>query len=134
MTLVILALFAAALIALVVWLLLRMRISPQERERRRRSAVNAFGRLADGNVTEANDETIFYSYSVGGVAYSAAQDITDLRDAMPASLEQFIGCPVTVKYATHNAFNSIVVCETWSGLRMPAPPLERPAATHDASR
>ena len=134
MTLFFLALFAAALIALAVWLLLRLRVSPKERERRRRYAINAFGRLADGNVTEANDETIFFNYSVGGVAYSAAQDITDLHEAMPVSAEQFIGCPVTVKYATHNAFNSIVVCETWSGLHMPAPPLERPAATQDAGR
>ena len=108
---------AVALIALGLWIRFGLRLSPQELERRRRLAVNARGRLADGTITEANEKVIFYSYSVGGVGYATSQDIAELGNAISAPPEKLIGCPVTVKYATHNPANSIVVCEKWSGLR-----------------
>ena len=115
--LIILAVSAAALIALGSWLLLGMRISPQERERRRRLAVNARGRLADGTITEVHETLIFYSYSVGGAEYATSQDVEELRASIRVHPEMLIGCPVTVKYAMRNPANSIIVCESWSGLR-----------------
>jgi hypothetical protein len=108
---------AAALAGLAVWIVFRIRRNPNEREKRRRLSVNARGRLADGNITEADDMTIFYSYSVGGVEYATSQDIVELRDAIQVNLEGLIGGPVTVKYATKNPANSIILCEEWSGLR-----------------
>jgi hypothetical protein len=113
----ILAAVAAVLIALAVWLIRRFRITPGERERRRRLAVNATGRITDGNITEANTEIIFYDYSVAGVEYATSQDITDLAAALQAAPEEYVGCTVSVKYSTQNPANSIVVCEQWSGLR-----------------
>ena len=113
---ILLSVAAAALIALGLWIVLH-REDPRERERRRRLAVNVGGRLADGNITEATDSSIFYSYSVGGVEYATSQDIDELREVFKVEPERLIGCPVTVKYAMRNPANSIVVCEEWSGLR-----------------
>src|SRR5438309_569199 len=112
-----LLLAGGALGGLATWVVFRIRRNPKEREKRRRLAVNARGRLADGNITEADDMAIFYSYSVGGVDYVTSQDIEELRDTNHVNLETLIGGPVTVKYATKNPANSIIVCEEWSGLR-----------------
>jgi len=106
---------AAVLVAIVLWIVFH-RETPRERERKRRLSVNQFGRLADGSITEANDMAIYYSYSVGGVEYSTAQDIADLRAWFQVPPERIIGCAVTVKYVMQNPANSIVVCEKWSGL------------------
>ena len=114
--LVILMATAAALIALGLWIVLRLRPSAQERERRRRLLVNARGRLADGTILEATETVIFYSYSVGGAGYTTSQDIAELKNVI-LQPERLIGCPVTVKYSMRNPANSIVVCEKWSGLR-----------------
>ena len=115
--LIILTLAAAALIALGLWIALRLRPNPKERERRRRLAVHASGRLIEGTITEANDTTIFYSYSVAGAAYSTAQDIEELHANIGMPPEKLIGAIVSVKYSTNNPMNSIVVCEKWSGFR-----------------
>lgn len=112
-----LAALAAALIFATVVMIRRMRISPRERERRRRLAIQAHGRMTDGNITEATAQTIFYAYSVAGVGYATSQDISDLADALPLGPEEYIGSTVSVKYSTQNPADSIVVCEEWSGLR-----------------
>lgn len=112
---------AAALIASGLWILLRLRPNAEERERRRRLAVNARGRIADGTITEATEKMIFYSYSVGGAGYATSQDIADFRSALRVPPEKLIGCPVIVKYAMRNPANSIIVCEKWSGLRSTQP-------------
>jgi hypothetical protein len=111
-----LLLLAATLIATLVWILPRFRRDPEEKERRRRLAVNAIGRLGDAEITEVEDNSVYYSYSVRGVAYTAAQDISRLREFLPNQPERLIG-PVQLKYAPGNPANSIIVCEDWSGLR-----------------
>ncbi len=116
-SLAILLLAAAGLAAAAAAILFRIRRKPIDREKRRRLAVNAHGRLTDGNITEANGDVIFYSYSAGGVDYATSQDLAELRGVIVASLDQLIGSTVVVKYAMRNPANSIVVCEQWSGLR-----------------
>lgn len=116
-TLSILGAAALALLALLTWIVFRIRRNPREREKRRRLAVNARGRLADGLITEADETAIFYSYSAGGVDYVTSQEIGEIRDLIRLRPEQLIGTTVTVKYAMKNPANSIVVCEEWSGLR-----------------
>jgi hypothetical protein len=108
----------AALAALIVWVVLRRRTTPEKRERKRRLAVNSGGRLGDAFITEATDSTLYYSYSIRGVQYAASQDITTLREHLPAEPERLIGV-VGMKYSTRNPANSILVCEEWSGLRAP---------------
>ena len=115
--LVVLVIATSALTALGWWMVWGMRLSPEVRERRRRLAVNARGRLADGTITEVHERVIFYSYSVGGAGYATSQDIAELWAVSGVQPENLIGCPVTVKYAMRDPANSIIVCEGWSGLR-----------------
>lgn len=105
----------AAAVAFVV--ARRLRISPEERERRRRQLVSREGRLADGALTDIDGTVIFYTYVVRGVEYSATQDISGLSASLPDDPARLLG-PVTLKYLPRNPANSIVICESWSGLRL----------------
>jgi hypothetical protein len=107
---------AAVLVAVGLVILFRIRRKPKDKEMRRRLSVNMHGRLGDATITEVQDNTLFYSYSVGGVAYTASQDISQLRARIPSNLERLIG-PVSLKYSPRNPANSIIICEEWSGLR-----------------
>ena len=112
----------------------------QEIERRRRAHVNQVGRIVEGEVLEirathsgdlyagpkrpapangASNGTprnvIVYSYSISGVTYQTAQDITGLEQR--ACLERIVtGLPVSVKYDPANPGNSILVADNWSGV------------------
>ena len=98
--------------------------TPAEKERRLK--VNASGRFADGTVVDFRsmasaegsgpEELVFYHYSVGGVEYSAAQDIATLRDRIGGWPSRIVGA-VNVKYQSQRPSNSIIICEEWSGLR-----------------
>ena len=108
---------AVALVALAIFVVLRVvRGSPEKRERKRRLAVHRQGRLGDALITEATGETLYYSYSIRGVQYAASQDITSLRERLPPEPERLIGV-ASLKYAPNNPANSILVCEEWSGIR-----------------
>jgi hypothetical protein len=99
---------------------LRNRPTPDEIERRRREAINAAGKICDGEIIEIEGPSIIYSYSVAGVGYTAAQDVTPLESMLPADVMSMIG-PIALKYDPRNPANSIVICEAWSGLRKPQP-------------
>jgi hypothetical protein len=114
-----LAVLVAGAVAGGLTLAFRRRRDPQERERLRRLSVSDRGRLADGYILDATADTIFYSYSVRGVAYTASQDVSQIRHLIPGQTDRLIG-PVTLKYLATNPANSIIVCEEWTGLR-PAP-------------
>lgn len=113
----------AAVAGLALCLSFRRHKTAAERERERRLKVNTIGRICDGAIEKLTEESrqegparvIYYSYSVGGVGYAAAQDVTPLlEDFRPESCAE--GFPVGVKYDPANPSNSIVVCELWSGL------------------
>ena len=108
---------ALAILAAGIYLLVRWRRKPKDKEKRRRLMVNQFGRIGDATITDLQDDTLFYSYSVAGVSYTASQDVAALRDRMPANVERLIGRAASLKYAPQNPANSILVCEEWSGLR-----------------
>ena len=90
------------------------RITPAERERRRRGALAASGKMGDATLLELRGQMLFYSYDVRGVEYTACQDIGSFETNLPTEL---MG-PVSVKYDPRNPANSIVVAEEWSGLRV----------------
>ena len=90
------------------------RVTPEERERRRRAWLVAAGKLGDGSLVEIRDDIVFYSYAVRGVEYTASQDVSRLTERVPADLSQLPS--VGVKYDPKNPANSIVVAEEWSGL------------------
>ncbi len=62
---------------------------------------------------------ILYNYRIGGVAYECAQDVTTLADRVRGLRSDL---PIQVRYEPHNPGNSIVVAESWSGLRLISPP------------
>jgi hypothetical protein len=113
--------------------------SSEEIERRRRLHVNHVGRIAEGRVIDlmkidptASDERrtrknrdsapasvtqqlIRYSYSISGVTYETAQDVTGLESRL-AAYRIIAGQPASVKYDPSNPSNSILIADDWSGL------------------
>jgi len=114
-----------------------------EVERERRSYLNRVGRIVDGQVLEIVERAaeqeitasakifhqrarigkvkapsyrmLLYTYSISGVTYEAAQDISSLEEQ--ACLERVVaGQPVGVKYDPTNPSNSILIADDWSGL------------------
>ncbi len=108
-----------------VYLVLRIRRKPKDREQRRRLEVNSIGRLGDATILEITDDAIVYDYSVRGITYTASQDISKLRELIPGDPERLIGRPASLKYSSQNPANSILLCEEWSGLR--AGPAKQPS-------
>ena len=106
----------------------KIRRRPKDKEKHRRFLVNQSGRLGDCTITEVADNTIFYSYSVGGVIYSASQDVSKLIEYIPCDTERLVGGVASLKYSSNNPANSIVLCEEWSGLRVGPPTLLRKQA------
>ncbi|HLJ40322.1 MAG TPA: hypothetical protein VKT50_02425 [Candidatus Acidoferrales bacterium] len=139
-----LALVLAAIVVIAAlayaWLFGRKKDS-KEVERERRSYLNRIGRIVDGQVVEIveraaeqdvgsraraaklkpinrtmNHRLLLYSYSISGVTYEAAQDVTGLEEQV--CLERAVaGQPVGVKYDPSNPSNSILIADDWSGLR-----------------
>ena len=123
--------FAFGAIAAIVGysLLSRKSKKPAEDvERERRTALTRMGRIIDGNVIDVleleDDETqrqmilLVYTYDVAGVTYEASQDVTHLRQFIDLYSCR-LGLPTSIKYDPHNPGDSMVISETWSGLRKP---------------
>jgi len=97
------------------WAWKRRRVSPEERERRRREMLVATGKMGDATLVEIREGHLFYSYDVRGVEYTASQDVSHLAAYIPNDMA--LSGPVLVRYDARNPANSIVVAEKWSGLR-----------------
>ena len=81
----------------------------------RRAMLVAHGKMGDALLVEVREDFLFFTYSVGGIEYTASQDISLLKDRVPPDLSSLL--TVGVKYLSQNPANSIVVAEDWSGLR-----------------
>jgi len=108
-------------------ILLRFFENAQKRERRRRLKVQETGRLGEAYITGFDETTLFYSYSVGGVQYETSQDISTLRELLPAAPQHLLGV-ANIKYLMNNPPNSILLSEQWCGLRAPSGAGSRPAS------
>ena len=64
-------------------------------------------------------QIIVYNYRIGGVTYECAQDVTALAEYVHGIRTDL---PVQVRYLPQNPANSIVVAESWSGLRLSSSP------------
>jgi hypothetical protein len=134
----------AAVVLIAGTLIYRWKNKPptvDEIERRRRLHVNQVGRIAEGRVIDlmkqeipadeqrvlgvfkksngngpnVTRQMICYSYSISGVTYETAQDVTGLEArVMPQKL--IAGQPASVKYDPSNPSNSILIGDDWSGL------------------
>jgi hypothetical protein len=117
---------------------------PNEVERQRRLYLNKIGRIVEGQIleivdkpTEASPEPpkraakakaapngaaaapdtrlLYYTYSISGVTYETAQDISDMEER--ACLDHaVVGQAASVKYDPSNPSNSILIADDWSGL------------------
>jgi hypothetical protein len=132
----------------VTYLLTRRKPSAEEIERERRDQLARSGRITDGTImdtmvaqarNEASDpslaeastpsapadivantpEIIVYNYRIAGVTYECAQDVSTLSEYVHDIRTDL---PIQVRYAPHNPGNSIVVAESWSGLRLKSSP------------
>ena len=133
---------AIAAIAMIVYAFLRPEGDPEDQERKRRLHLNQIGRIAEGQVVDLNEQPpepkkprknlfglggrpladvrprrlVSYSYSISGVTYHTAQDITGLESQV--RLDRLVpGQPASVKYDPSNPVDSILVADDWSGLR-----------------
>lgn len=134
-----------AVAAVILQRVFRKPEDPEAEERRRRFQLNQVGRIVEGLVVELvetpasatpeaapgffsrrkaatpGDGTgrlrrlIRYSYSISGVTYETAQDVTGLEERL--CLERLAaGQPASVKYDPSNPSNSILVADDWSGI------------------
>jgi hypothetical protein len=118
---------AAGVVAIgggIWWYIVAHRPSAEEIERRRREGLALSGRITDGVILDARTlsnedsisptpEVLVYSYSVAGLIYNCAQDVS----ALPNEVLGFrIDQSVQVRYDPRNPGNSIIVSETWTGL------------------
>jgi len=133
-----------AAIVLLVYAFVRPASNPEEAERKRRLHLNHIGRIAEGQVVELVEQPagaaeteerrgllkprarpmpdlrprhlVSYSYSISGVTYHTAQDITGLESQV--QFERLVaGQQASVKYDPSNPSDSILVADDWSGLR-----------------
>jgi hypothetical protein len=118
---------AGGVVAVGTYALLRRKPKkPAELERERRTWLDGIGRITDGTVIDVqemaqNDDhhaavLLIYKYDVAGVSYECSQDVTYLRQWINLHSCR-LGLPTSVKYDPHNPGNSLVVSESWMGLR-----------------
>jgi hypothetical protein len=127
---------------MIVYAFKRPAVNPEEAERKRRLHLNQIGRIAEGQVVELVEHPpepqparkrlfgsrarplaatlsrhlVSYSYSISGVTYHTAQDITGLQSQI--RFDRLVaGQPASVKYDPSNPSDSILVADDWSGLR-----------------
>jgi hypothetical protein len=131
----------------ILYLVFRKRPDADELERRRRESLVLTGRIIDGTVLDTSDlseedsgrkggmRLIMYKYEVSGVVYECSQDVSTLGDYLDIHAMR-LDYPCSVRYNPHQPANSIVVAETWSGLRDLASgvPMRRGISPHQTPR
>ena len=129
-----------AAIGIVVWLR-RKPVDASDIERQRRAYLNKVGRIVEGQVLEITENPVaapakvsggfaarraaaptngiqrllYYTYSISGVTYETAQDVTGLEERLHLA-RAAVGQTASVKYDPSNPSNSILLADDWSGL------------------
>lgn len=135
-TLAVIGAGVVAAIGFTAYMVTRKRPTAEEIERERRDMLAQIGRITDGTIMDtmvgevnsadsagpAEDtltapRIIVYNYRIAGVTYECAQDVTTLAEQVRGIRSDL---PIQVRYAPHNPGNSIVVADSWSGLRLMA--------------
>jgi hypothetical protein len=103
-------------VVLIIRMKRRKRPTPEEIEAARRLWLTQHGKLGGGEVLEIGDNTISYVYDVRGMSYTTSQDVSALEAHLPEDRWSIVGA-VGVRYDPRNPANSMVLSETWTGLR-----------------
>ncbi len=130
-----------ALVGLAFWLR-RKPDDPADEERERCAYLNRVGRIVEGQIIELTDHSpsngdaapsrmfqkragsshaghtrrlLYYSYSISGVTYETAQDVTGQEERVHLH-RVAAGQTASVKYDPSNPSNSILLADDWSGL------------------
>ena len=72
-------------------------------------------RHGDGASIDGLPKLLYYTYSISGVTYETAQDITGLEEQLHLD-RVAAGQTASVKYDPSNPSNSILLADDWSGL------------------
>jgi hypothetical protein len=118
---------AASAVGVGAYALLRRKPkTAEDLERERRAWLDGVGRITDGTVIDVQELApndgrraavlLIYHYDVAGVSYECSQDVTYLRHWINLHSCR-LGLPTSVKYDPQNPGNSLVVSESWMGLR-----------------
>lgn len=66
-------------------------------------------------ISNGTPKLLYYSYSISGVTYETAQDVTGLEEQ--AHIKRIsVGQSASVKYDPSNPSNSILLADDWSGI------------------
>jgi hypothetical protein len=132
-----------AVVSIVMWVR-RSSSGKADPEYERRAYVNRIGRIVEGQVldvveqgrapaggpathsglfsrrrakTDSNGAQVllYYCYSISGVTYETAQDLTGLEERLHLA-RVAAGQVASVKYDPSNPSNSILLADDWSGL------------------
>jgi hypothetical protein len=132
------------LAAVGVYFLFRpKRADAGEVERQRRAYLNRVGRIVEGQIVEVSEhprgapdpkqpgvpgepepaaaqvvpqKLLYYTYSISGVTYETAEDITGLEELLHFT-RVAAGQTASIKYDPSNPSNSILLADDWSGSR-----------------
>ena len=129
------------LVGIVLWLR-RKPEDPNEIERQRCAYLNRVGRVVEGQILEIVEHArevqaakhsgmspkratrgnghgslklLYYTYSISGVTYETAQDVTGREERLHLT-RVAAGQTASVKYDPSNPSNSILLADDWSGL------------------
>jgi hypothetical protein len=73
-----------------------------------------FGK-SDAGASKGSRKLLYYTYSISGVSYETAQDVTGLEERLHLT-RIAAGQTASVKYDPSNPSNSILLADDWSGL------------------
>jgi hypothetical protein len=79
------------------------------------SAKNTSAKVASAAPTNGTQRLLYYTYSISGVTYETAQDVTGLEERLHLK-RAAVGQTASVKYDPSNPSNSILLADDWSGL------------------
>jgi hypothetical protein len=79
------------------------------------AARNSSVKLASAAPTNGTQRLLYYTYSISGVTYETAQDVTGLEERLHLK-RAAVGQTASVKYDPSNPSNSILLADDWSGL------------------
>jgi hypothetical protein len=137
--------FAALVLIGIIFWLRRKPEDAGEVERQRCAFLNRVGRIVEGQILEivehvrdshaekpggllakrqvqastvaanGTQKLLYYTYSISGVTYETAQDVTGLEERLHLT-RVAAGQTASVKYDPSNPSNSILLADDWSGL------------------